>query len=94
MNGAAIINSLQREVPGAMIPIKPIGDKVTRESAIAPYWEAGNVYLPDPSIALWVEDFIEELVSFPNAKHDDIVDAMSQALNRFSMVQTPDIREL
>lgn len=92
-NGPAIINSLQREVPG-IIPIQPIGDKVTRASAVAPYWEAGNVYLPDPSIAPWVDDFIEELVSFPYAKHDDIVDAMSQALNRFTMVQTPNIREL
>lgn len=92
-NGPAIINSLQREVPG-IIPIQPIGDKVTRASAVAPYWEAGNVYLPDPSIAPWVDDFIEELVSFPYAKNDDIVDAMSQALNRFTMVQTPNIREL
>ena len=31
----------------------------------------------------WINDFIDEVVSFPNATHDDQVDAMSQALNRF-----------
>lgn len=92
-NGPAIINSLQKKVPG-IIPIQPIGDKVTRASAVAPFWEAGNVYLPDPSIAPWIDDYVEELTSFPYAKHDDMVDSMSQALNRFSMVQTPNIREL
>jgi hypothetical protein len=39
------------------------------------------VYLPDPSIAPWVTEFIEECAAFPNA-YDDQVDAMSQALNR------------
>jgi predicted phage terminase large subunit-like protein len=33
--------------------------------------------------AEWVHDFVEEAASFPKGKHDDQVDAMSQALNRF-----------
>jgi hypothetical protein len=41
--------------------------------------EAGNVYLPHPEYAPWVNDFIEECVQFPNGAHDDQVDAMTQA---------------
>jgi hypothetical protein len=44
--------------------------------------EAGNVYLPHSAIAAWVEDFVQEVTSFPNGRHDDQVDAMTQALNR------------
>ena len=39
--------------------------------------------LPHPDVAPWVLDFIEEVVNFPNAAHDDMVDAMSQALTHF-----------
>jgi hypothetical protein len=44
--------------------------------------ESGNVYLPHPALAPWVEDFIEEVAAFPHGRHDDQVDAMTQALNR------------
>ncbi len=44
--------------------------------------ESGNVYLPHPAIAPWVDGFIDECASFPNGKHDDQVDQMTQALNR------------
>jgi phage terminase large subunit-like protein len=35
--------------------------------------------LPHPQIALWVNDFLFEASSFPRSKHDDFVDAWSQA---------------
>lgn len=81
-NGPAVIDLLKREVSG-MLPIEPEGGKVVRATAIAPYVEAGNVYLPDPAIAPWVHDFIEEFCSFPNGSNDDQVDCCSQALNWF-----------
>ena len=41
------------------------------------------MYLPDPGIALFdVAGFIDEAAAFPNAAHDDQVDAASQALAR------------
>ena len=43
-------------------------------------------YLPHPSIAPWVNDFIEECAAFPNGAHDDQVDAMSEALLRWNMI--------
>ena len=38
--------------------------------------------MPHPAIAPWVEAFIAERSSFPNAKYDDQVDQMTQVLNR------------
>jgi phage terminase large subunit-like protein len=55
---------------------------VARAQAVSPQVESGNVYLPHPSIAPWVEPFVEECATFPNGKYDDQVDQMSQALNR------------
>lgn len=79
-NGSAIIQTLRREIPG-IIPVNPEGGKVSRVNAISHFIEAGNVYLPKGKP--WVHEFVDQCSSFPNAKHDDMVDAMSQALNRF-----------
>lgn len=79
-NGPAVIQMLRAEIPG-ILPINPEGGKESRLRAVSPLFEAGNVYLPDPSIAPWVEDVIAELTVFPNGAHDDDVDAASQALN-------------
>lgn len=79
-NGAAVIDSLKREIPG-LIAINPKASKEERVYKVTPYFEARNIYLPSTRIANWIEDTVEEWVSFPNAKHDDTVDAMSQALD-------------
>ncbi|MBP2704411.1 phage terminase large subunit [Microbispora sp. RL4-1S] len=80
-NGTAVINSLARSVQG-MVPVEPDGGKAARASAVVPFIEAGQVFLPDPKLCPWVGDFIDEAAAFPNGAHDDQVDAMSQALNR------------
>jgi phage terminase large subunit-like protein len=51
-------------------------------------FEAGNVYLPDPSIAPWVHDYIEELVKFPNSGDSDQVDMTTQALDDLRVAHT------
>ncbi len=81
-NGAALSQTLQSEIMG-IIPIKPKESKDTRLADVSALFEAGNVYLPDPSIAPWVGDNIEELCNFPFGRHDDTVDASVYALNRF-----------
>lgn len=80
-NGTAVINFLRRTIPG-LIPVEPDGSKSARAAAVSPLIEAGNVVLPAPEIAPWVDDLVEECAGFPNASHDDQVDALSQALNR------------
>lgn len=83
-NGTAVIQMLNREIPG-MIPINPEGGKIARAAAASPQVEAGNVYLPDPSIAPWVHDFVEEAAAFPNGSNDDQVDCFSQAINHWNV---------
>ena len=83
-NGSAVIQMLQREIPG-LLPVNPGGGKVARAAGVSPLIEAGNVYLPHPAYAPWVEDFIEECAAFPNGAHDDQVDAMTQLLLRWNM---------
>lgn len=79
-NGSAVISSLNREISG-IIPINPKDSKEVRAQAVTPLIEAGNVYIPNN--ANYTSDFVEETASFPHGKNDDVVDAMTQALNRF-----------
>jgi predicted phage terminase large subunit-like protein len=62
-------------------PITPKGDKVVRMSAASARIEAGHVHLPHN--ATWLDDFQSEMLAFPNARHDDQVDSVSQFLNWF-----------
>ena len=78
-NGTAILNVLRNEVIG-LIPVKPDKSKEARVNAVSFAIEAGNVYLPRDR--KWTHDFIEQCARFPNDKHDDMVDAMSMALDR------------
>jgi predicted phage terminase large subunit-like protein len=82
-NGTAVLAALQHEISG-LIAVNPAGGKVARAQAVSPQVESGNVYLPHPAIAPWVDAFIEECAKFPNGKNDDQVDQMTQALNRLS----------
>lgn len=81
-NGPAIIASLKRLIGGILpIEVSGKGSKVARLSVVTPYFESGNIFVPDPAVYGWVSDYIEELVGFPNAANDDQVDATSQALS-------------
>lgn len=80
-NGPAVISMLGRTVPG-IVPEEPDGSKTARAAAVSPLQEARNLWLPSPELAPWVGEFIEECAGFPHAKHDDDVDAMTQALKR------------
>lgn len=86
-NGSAVIDMLKDEISG-IIPVEPEGGKEARANAVSPLFEAGNVYLPHPNMCSWVEDLVEELVSFPNAAHDDFVDMTTQALNQLYTSKT------
>ena len=80
-NGPAIISALRNKISG-IVPFTPQGSKEARAFAVSPLFEAGNVYIPKQDAEHpWVRDYIDELVSFPSAPHDDRVDSTTQALN-------------
>lgn len=74
-NGAAVIETLQKKIPG-VIAQRPIGKKAQRLSAIAPTVEAGNCYLPLGAPGLG--DFVEELAGA--TAHDDQCDTTAYAI--------------
>jgi predicted phage terminase large subunit-like protein len=78
-NGPAVIDVLKKHVPG-IIPVEPDGSKLARAHAVTSYWEARNVWLPDPDISPWVKDWLSEITIFDAGANDDQVDAFTQAL--------------
>jgi len=73
-NGPAVCQLLQRQIPG-LIAVRPVGSKVSRAHAVAPLLEAGQLgFCPGN------DDLITELLGFPNAAHDDLVDAFCQGV--------------
>lgn len=83
-NGPAIIAELRGKLPG-LLPVQVEGNKEARAHAVSWMIEAGDVYLPHPLMVSWVDAFVNECAAFPNAAHDDQVDAMTQALRRLGM---------
>ncbi len=79
--GTAMIQELRARSQAGVprpIAIRPEGDKLMRLAAQTPLIEAGQVILPRQ--APWLEEFLTELLAFPNSTHDDQVDSVSQLL--------------
>ena len=82
-NGSAVIEALKREVNG-IIEVNPEGGKIARANSVTYLFKAGNVFFPPDDYAPWVPAFVAEVLGFPKSKHDDQVDAMTQALGYLS----------
>lgn len=89
-SGQSLIQDLKREGLLTVIGIIPKGDKVTRFARVTPMIEAGQVALPH--YASWLSGFEQEILQFPNGKHDDQVDALSQYLNWVRQKQWDQLR--
>lgn len=76
---AAVIQTLLRETSLPVRGIRPDKDKVTRAQPLALRYEQALVY--HCGLPSWFED---ELTSFPNAEHDDSVDALAYAYTSMS----------
>ena len=55
-------------------------DKIARVNAVSDLFASGMVWRPDTR---WADELVEEVASFPNGDHDDLVDSTTQALLRF-----------
>ena len=78
-SGTQLIQELRRDGLHGLKGYKSALDKVVRLNTVTSTIENGLVYLPDS--APWLADFLREVAVFPNGKHDDQVDSMSQALD-------------
>lgn len=78
-SGQQLLQDFKREAKIPCIGIMPMADKITRLSAVSALIEAGKVFLPVN--APWLADYEAEMLQFPNAAHDDQVDATSQFLD-------------
>ncbi len=86
--GRDVYETLRLEIPG--IEKSPVKDKSKEErlAATLTKWEQKHVFLPHPQYCSvngadysWVANLYEkELLTFPGSRHDDQVDATSQAL--------------
>ena len=68
-------------------------DKHARVNAVAPLFEAGQIWATDDKFS---EEVIEECAAFPYGDHDDLVDSMTQAVMRFrqgGFIEHPDDEE-
>lgn len=80
--GMALLQDLWNNLPHGMprpLGPKPEGSKTERMVAQSAKIEAGHVLLPQE--AVWLDAFLLELLAFPNGRHDDQVDSVSQFLN-------------
>lgn len=80
-SGAPLIFELRRMgIPVQEFTPSRGNDKIVRINSVADLFASGKVWAPPTR---WAEEVIEEMASFPNSEHDDMVDAMTQALIRF-----------
>jgi len=58
------------------------GDKVARATQSTPFAEAGMIYIAERLVNKLYYDDKQGILMFPNNKHDDLNDALVQAINR------------
>jgi predicted phage terminase large subunit-like protein len=88
--GMSVLQELWRNPPQGMprpIGRKPEGSKENRMVPQSAKIEAGHVILPKQ--ADWLDIFLHELLAFPNRRHDDQVDSVSQFLKWSSQRDSP-----
>jgi len=102
-NGSAIIDTL-RYTDGVppIVGVNPLGGKYSRAQAVSPWVQSLHVHIPDdfsaaeereiewdgPDKLTGTEKFIIQHNKFPFMKHDDMVDADTQALARLIKLAT------
>ncbi len=85
-SGQQLIQDLKCGYFYNIIEQKSIADKITRVCINLDVFRNKSVVLPKNKP--WVELVIKELIEFPNSKHDDIVDSVSQFLDNIKRFKT------
>ena len=83
--GISLIQDLQR----AGLPVRSYNpgraDKTARLNLVSPIIAKGRLYIPESSVNEgcvrdWASEFVNQLCAFPEVRHDDYVDALTQGL--------------
>lgn len=86
--GPTVVQLLRQNVPGLQPwprRDKPeerrlaAGSKPSRANAAAAFVRSGNVHLPSPALAPWIDAWLAEVEAFPHGAFDDRVDTLSMA---------------
>jgi predicted phage terminase large subunit-like protein len=84
--GRAVAQDLRRSGEASVV-LRPVRfDKEARFLAQSARFESGQVHVPE---APWLATWLNELLAFPNGRHDDQVDSTSQALDWLSQRTHP-----
>ncbi len=78
-SGTQLIQELIRDGVDGVTQYEPTLDKTMRMHSVTSTFENGFVYVPTE--AVWLDDYLRELITFPASKHDDQADSTSQALD-------------
>lgn len=73
---AAAVQEARKHLNFAVQEVRVDRDKVTRARLPAALAESGKMSVVR---GVWADDFFDEVMQFPNGRHDDIVDALSGA---------------
>jgi predicted phage terminase large subunit-like protein len=77
-SGRQLLEILAAATDVPVVPVKVDTDKIARVARVSAIIEAGRVYLP--KYEDFTDEFLEEVLPFPQSKHDDQVDSMTQFL--------------
>ena len=81
-SGKSLVQQLRNGTGLNVIEYKPPDkDKVTRANTATPFMEAMRLFIIEDD---WNESLIHECVSFPNGEHDDQVDVLVMAINKYA----------
>ena len=80
-SGSPLIFELRRMgIPVSEFTPTRGNDKIARLNSVTDLFASGKVWAPGTR---WADEVIEQMASFPNSDHDDLVDSSTQALIRF-----------
>jgi predicted phage terminase large subunit-like protein len=85
-NASALYSILSKDMTGIILK-KVERDKVARLNLVTPFIEAGNFQINKELQHL--DDYIAELLSFPNGKNDDMVDVTTMGLTILATKSAP-----
>lgn len=81
-SGISVIQDLQKNTRVPVIAYQ-VGSrsKVDRAVAQTEYVRGGNVWIPEDGVTPWMEEFLDEIETFPNSLYKDQVDTFTMGLD-------------